>query len=581
MPTGIVLGGGGTLGDFQVGALIFLYKKGILPNIKCVCGTSIGAINAVIVSTGEGCDYTLDRYWSEDIISGEDLILQHKWSENITPMLKTLLVSGKQSKLPGGGQIRILGRIRAIAALIQESKEDSLRDIASGIDDLEDMLGTAVRESALYTADKLKQRMLDKIDDIEKALDPEIVFSLYATNVETGQKTCFSNNKKLSGTIDDTLYVPCQSSDMLVQAALASAAVPVLFPPVEVRGSYYIDGGAREVVPVKGAIESGADTIYAILCLPRFAKRRKYAFLDVKGEAGEKKSTDWSTSNLFDVQPEDWVVNNRNWDPTSDGCDVIDIANRTGAILIDELTEGDLASTDGTGKRIEPKVIDPLIPVHGWTQLNIGLLKINADQGYMRAFDVVCAPKTLYEQCEQLTAEITSRRIKIWTLEHQLIEEWSEVRDKSPFTLRSPWDVPYAWRVLHHLCANVVDTTIVYEIRLKKKELKACIEKRLAIVESSSLSDEDKKLSLPDDYVTMYQCWEPHNWDLEGRNKKPLIPTPWHELDLGEGGSDVIEEDWSLGHPSGDCETRSLLRYLGSHNVRQVTSRTPQQNGPM
>jgi hypothetical protein len=402
--------------------------------------------------------------------------------------------------------------------------------------------------------------MLDKIDDIQKALDPEIVFGLCATNVETGQKTCFSNDEKLYGSEGDTLYVPCESSDLLVQAALASAAVPALFPPVEVCGSYYIDGGAREVVPVKGAIKSGADTIYAILCLPRLAHRRKYAFLDVKGGEGTKKNTDWSTSNLFDVRPEDWVMNNRNWNPKSDECDVLDIANRTAAILLDELTEGDLDAIDDTGKKIEPIVIDPLIPVHGWTQLNIGLLKINSDQGYMRAFDVVCAPESLYEQCEQLTAEITLRRTKIWTLEHQLIEEWSQVKDKSPFAVGPLWDVSYAWRVLDDLCANEVDTKILYDIRWNKKELKKCIEKRLAIVASSSLSDEDKQRSLPRDYAKMYLCWEPHNWDVEGRDKTPRIQSPWHQLDLGEWGSDVIEEDRCLGHPPDEyCQSRSLL----------------------
>ncbi len=565
MPTGIVLGGGGTLGDFQVGALIFLYEKGILPNIKCVFGTSIGAINAVIVSTGEGCDHTLENYWSSNVIGRNDLIPQHRWSENIAPVLKAFMASEKR-KISLGGQIRLIGRIRAISSFIQESKEDSLRDIISAIDDLEDMIGTALRESTLYTAEKLKQRMLDKIDDIEKALDPAIVFGLFATNVETGQKTCFTNSKELCDTVDDTLYVPCHSSGLLVKAALASAAVPLIFPPVEVCGSYYIDGGAREVVPVKAAIKSGADTIYAILCLPRLAHRRKYAFLDVKGEGGEKKSLGWGTSNLFDVRPEDWVVNNRNWDPKSDECDVLDIANRTLAILLDELTEGDITSTDDNGKKIEPKVIDPLIPVHGWTQLNIGLLKINADQGYMRAFDVVCAcvSKSLYEQCEQLTAEITSKRIKIWTLEHQLIEELSEVRDESLFAVRYLWDVPNVWRVAHHLCANVVNTTILCDIRQKKKELKECIDKRLTIVESSSLSDEDKKRSLPEDYVKMYLCWEPHDWHLEGGNNEPQISTPWDRLDLGEWGSDVIEKDWSLGWPPGDCECRSLLRYLGA-----------------
>jgi predicted acylesterase/phospholipase RssA len=559
MPTGIVLGGGATLGDFQVGALKLLYEKGVLPEIKCVYGTSIGAINAVIVSTGRACDQRLKKYWSDGVIGRDDLIPQHHWSENITPILRAFIHAEKHSKIPGG-RIRLIGRVRAISALIRQSKEELPTDIIGGIDDLEDMLGSVVRKSTLYTADKLKRRMLDRIDDIEKALDPEIVFGLSATNLETGEKTCFSNDKKLYGKQDDTLYVPCESKEALVEAALASAAVPGLFPPVEVRGSYYIDGGAREVVPVKGAVRSGADTIYAILCLPRFVRKRKYAFLDVRGEK-ENKGTAWKTSNLFDVRPEDWVANNRNWDPKSEECDVLDIANRTAAILLDELTEENLCQTDDTRKKITLKVIDPLLPVHGWTQLNIGLLKINADQGYMRAFDVVCAPESnsLYEQCEQSTAEITLRRTKIWTLEHQLIEEWSQAKGNSQCIARSSWDALHAWHVLHQLRADVVDTKILYNIRWHKKQLKECIEQRLAAVASSSLSDEDKKLSLPSDYLKMYLCWEPHNWELEGRDKTPRIPSPWHRLDLGEWGSDVIDEDWSVGHPPGDCESRSLL----------------------
>jgi predicted acylesterase/phospholipase RssA len=557
MPTGIVLGGGGTLGDFQVGALSFLQKKRILQHITCVSGTSIGAINAVIVSTGDGFDERLERYWSEDVIGRGDLIPQHTWSEDIAPMLKAFILSEKRSKL-SVGRLRSVGRIWAIADFIQERKEGSLRDIISGIDDLEDIFGTAVRESTLYTADKLKQRMLDKIDDIEKALDPRIVFCLYATNVETGEKTCFTNNEQLVGTHDHTRYVQCHSSSLLVQAALASAAVPVMFPPVKVCGSYHIDGAVREIVPVKGAIECGADDIYAILCLPRFENRRKHALLDVKGEEGENVSTDWSTSNLLDVRPEDWVVNNRNWDPKSDECDVLDIANRTAAILLDEMTEGNLGATDKTGKKPKLTVIDPLIPVHGWTQLNIGLLKINADQGYMRAFDVLCAESTpIYEKCERLTAVITLRRIKIWALEHQLIKDWSEVKDKS----HSAVNAPSVSCVLHHCCENVVDTKILRDIRQMKKELKECIDRRRDIVERSSLSADDKKRCLPDDYACMYMCWEPHNWRVEGEEETPLIPNPWHKLDLGELGSDVIEEDWSLGYPPVKCKSRSLLRF--------------------
>lgn len=276
---------------------------------------------------------------------------------------------------------------------------------------------------------------------------------MYATNVETGQKTCFTNNKKLVGPQGDTYYVQCHSPNLLIEAALASAAVPAIFPPVAVEfphdeecGTYYMDGGIREIVPVKGAIACEADEIYAILCFPRFAKEKKgafvnqkYAFLDVKDAKGNVVSLDWCTSSLLDIQPEDWVRNNRNWNPTSEECDVLDVANRAAAILLDEMTKDDFIPIDATGnvakaalgKPIEPTVIDPLIPVHGWTKLNIGLLKIDADQGYMRAFDVICAKDTpLEDQCEELTAEITVRRIKIWALEHHLIEAVSELVSK-------------------------------------------------------------------------------------------------------------------------------------------------------
>lgn len=581
---GIVLGGGGTLGDFQVGALKFLYDKDILPHISCVCGTSIGAINAVIVSTGVGCDELLERYWSENVIGRDDLIPQHKWSEHIAPMLDAFLLAEKRPKLPMERRIRSIARMRAIAAIIQESRGGPLRDIKSAVDDLEDIFGAAVAESALYKMDKLKQRMEEKINNIAAALDPNIVFCLYATNVETGKKTCFTNNTQLVGTHGDTFYVQCHSPSLLIEAALGSAAVPVIFPPVEVTfphdevcGKYFIDGGAREIVPVKGAIACKADVVYAVLCLPRFAKRRKYAFLNLKDAKGELVSRDWCTSNLLDIQPEDWVVNNRDWNPTSDECDVIDIANRTGAIVLDELTEGDLVATDAAGniakdkegKPIEPTVIDPLIPVHGWTQLNIGLLKINADQGYMRAFDVLSAgPIAL--QCEELTAEITVRRIKIWALEHKLIEDVSEIRNKSQ-AVNPLWGGPCMSRVLCHCCEDVVNTNVLREIRQMKQELKECIDRRRGIVKRSSLAEEDKKRCLPDDYVCMYMCWEPHDWRVEGQRTTPLIPTPWHKLDLGELGSDVIEEDWSLGHPPVKCKSRSLLSFgVKSRKVRVV-----------
>jgi len=51
MPVGLALSGGGARGDFQVGALRFLYDQGIRPDI--LAGTSVGAVNGAKLAEGE------------------------------------------------------------------------------------------------------------------------------------------------------------------------------------------------------------------------------------------------------------------------------------------------------------------------------------------------------------------------------------------------------------------------------------------------------------------------------------------------------------------------------------------------
>lgn len=48
---GLVLAGGGAKGSFEIGAVRYLYNQGIRPNI--ICGTSVGAINAIKLAEGE------------------------------------------------------------------------------------------------------------------------------------------------------------------------------------------------------------------------------------------------------------------------------------------------------------------------------------------------------------------------------------------------------------------------------------------------------------------------------------------------------------------------------------------------
>ena len=50
----------------------------------------------------------------------------------------------------------------------------------------------------------------------------------------------------------------------LVDAVLASCAVPGLLPPVELNGEHYLDGGLVHSIPVGRAVALGADTVYVL-----------------------------------------------------------------------------------------------------------------------------------------------------------------------------------------------------------------------------------------------------------------------------------------------------------------------------
>jgi NTE family protein len=50
----------------------------------------------------------------------------------------------------------------------------------------------------------------------------------------------------------------------LVDAVLASSAVPGLFPPVEIGGWHYVDGGVVNSIPISRAVELGAEEIFVL-----------------------------------------------------------------------------------------------------------------------------------------------------------------------------------------------------------------------------------------------------------------------------------------------------------------------------
>ena len=55
----------------------------------------------------------------------------------------------------------------------------------------------------------------------------------------------------------------------LPKAIYASAAYPLAFLPIELEGQWWLDGGLKEVAPLKSAIDLGANEIDVILCSPK------------------------------------------------------------------------------------------------------------------------------------------------------------------------------------------------------------------------------------------------------------------------------------------------------------------------
>ncbi|MDP9035709.1 MAG: patatin-like phospholipase family protein [Myxococcota bacterium] len=95
--------------------------------------------------------------------------------------------------------------------------------------------------------------------------------SISTTHVASGRTVIFVQRRE-GGTpgwgSDPTMVV--RSARIEAQHALASAAVPLLFPAVDIDGHFYCDGGLRQNVPLSPARRLGADGL--IVINPRFIR---------------------------------------------------------------------------------------------------------------------------------------------------------------------------------------------------------------------------------------------------------------------------------------------------------------------
>jgi NTE family protein len=220
----MILSGGGARGAYEVGVLWYIFDEltrvmGGPPRIDILCGTSVGAINASYLAAHLGDPALglrrLVELWSE-------LELPHMLGFGVKQMISLPRV------LLGGGQARGLFDVRPMADLVQH--EISWRSVARS----------------------LRQGIL-------RAL------TVSCTEVATGRTVVFMQTAPdvpmPSIAPPRTLF---RAARIGPQHALASAAIPMMFPPVRVDGDLYLDGGLRQNTPIAPALRLGASHILAI-----------------------------------------------------------------------------------------------------------------------------------------------------------------------------------------------------------------------------------------------------------------------------------------------------------------------------
>ena len=66
-----------------------------------------------------------------------------------------------------------------------------------------------------------------------------------------------------------TEYMRVTAKDKKWTVLRASCALPILFRPIKINGSYYMDGGITDSIPFRYALDSGLDKVIVILTRPR------------------------------------------------------------------------------------------------------------------------------------------------------------------------------------------------------------------------------------------------------------------------------------------------------------------------
>jgi NTE family protein len=213
----LVLQGGGALGAYQAGVFEGLQEAGV--PLNRLAGISIGALNAAIIA-GNAPQHRLERlrgFW--------ETICQPN-----TPMA-ALPAFVEQSIFNVNDTTRqLLGHMNASRALLDGQNGFFRPRVPAPLPPF----GKAEPSQASYYDISPLKDTLERLCDFDRLNDSELHVSVGAVNVRTGNFVFFDNRE----------------TRLRAEHFMASGALPPAFPPVEIDGEYYWDGGLVSNTPL-------------------------------------------------------------------------------------------------------------------------------------------------------------------------------------------------------------------------------------------------------------------------------------------------------------------------------------------
>ena len=224
----LVLAGGGARGAYEAGALRFILTE-LSPNLpapvrfRIICGTSAGALNgAYVAGSGDHAETAraLSSIW-------QSMEISQVFNFTALDMLRS--------------PSRLWQRPAA-----NEAERSALLDAAP--------LHALVKR--MFPTEGLRRRL---------SSGELLALAVSATEVATGRNLIFLQRHR-PGPHEDIPYAQMvmRESTLTPNHVLASAAIPFLFPPVEVDGRYFVDGALRQNTPLSPALRLGAEKVLVI-----------------------------------------------------------------------------------------------------------------------------------------------------------------------------------------------------------------------------------------------------------------------------------------------------------------------------